>query len=231
MSKWLYIEDYVCRPFAKLNQDCFYYDEYNSKTCQFGLTCLSGKCQNAEFAAVGESCEQNSDCADSDSKIRCINNVCVNPNNACSNNRFCKYDDFCSNYECAPRVQKGQNCTLKSYAMCVQPYVCQPAYPNNNIIGTCQPLTNLMCNYRNGICEKYVEPEIPNGNCIQDPSVCSIDQGCDCNGKCFNYMSPIQNKEIMDPYNECMIKNKCTTYGNHISQSSCMSKHCRSEAC
>ncbi|KAM9968917.1 hypothetical protein ACTFIW_000320 [Dictyostelium discoideum] len=56
--------------------DCF---GSNSNVCQFGLICLNGKCENARFAAVGESCEQNSDCADSDFKIQCISKVCVNP--------------------------------------------------------------------------------------------------------------------------------------------------------
>ncbi|KAM9956801.1 hypothetical protein ACTFIR_003535 [Dictyostelium discoideum] len=65
---------YVCDKLIRLY--CF---GSNSNVCQFGLICLNGKCENARFAAVGESCEQNSDCADSDFKIQCINKVCVNP--------------------------------------------------------------------------------------------------------------------------------------------------------
>ncbi|KAK5583534.1 hypothetical protein RB653_005131 [Dictyostelium firmibasis] len=236
-------ENYVCRPYAKLNEECFKNSDEGSGMCELGLLCQSGKCVNARFSIIGEGCEQVSDCYSN--YAQCTNKICTNPTNECRNEYDCEFSQYCNDKVCTPRVERGKNCTLDD-DMCSQPLVCQKFYPKEEKIGTCQTLTQNgiggackddgFCNSQDGlycndnICQKYVEP-IQKGNCTIDPSVCDQYHSCDCQGNCYSGFTPLTIKDNLTPLYDCLLENQCYIGGNLFSSSSCASKHCGPEVC
>ncbi|KAN0027939.1 hypothetical protein ACTFIV_009765 [Dictyostelium citrinum] len=237
-------ENYVCRPFAQLNEACFENDDTEFGICLIGLVCQKGICVNAKFSTVGDSCEQQSDCY---SKFAtCTNKICTNPTNECKYEEDCLFSQYCQDKVCTARIQRGQDCPLnKNEEACVQPLVCQNTKGDEEI-GTCQNLfqneigsacnndedcnseKSLYCN--NGICQEYVEP-VQKGNCTTDEDVCDRYHRCGCDGECVGQFTPLTQKDNLLPLVECLNENKCRLSGNIYSSSSCASKYCGPQLC
>ncbi|KAN0029557.1 hypothetical protein ACTA71_007686 [Dictyostelium dimigraforme] len=238
------IENFVCRPFSKKNEECFSFSGSDAGICVMGLVCVNDKCSNAHFSSIGEACEQQTDCISN--FATCTNKICTNPTNECKNEDDCGYSQYCQSNVCTPRINPGKNCTIYGDEMCIQPLICQEAYKDEEFIGTCQtPIQNgiggncnidtncnindgLYCN--NGICEEYVEP-IQKGNCTTDASICDQYHSCDCQGKCYAQFTPLTKINSSIPFEKCVSENQCRFDGNVLSSSSCISKNCGKQLC
>ncbi|KAM9968918.1 hypothetical protein ACTFIW_000321 [Dictyostelium discoideum] len=238
-------ENYVCRPSAQLDGECFENSDTEFGICEIGLVCVNGKCINAKFSQTGDECEKETDCYSKFST--CTKNVCTNPTNECKNEEDCLYDQYCQDKVCTPRIQRGKNCSLDSRAEpCAHQLSCQKAYSDEKDVGTCQNLfqsalgsacdSDENCNINQGlycnkkICEKYVEP-IQNGNCTNNDDVCDEFQQCGCDGKCNEWFSLKTRVDVLLPLYDCLNEYSCSLGGNSFSPSSCSSKNCRSQVC